>query len=72
VEAAGIEPQASSAGNTAVRSQSGAESGAVCERVESSAPPAAIDAGLVAVVQAWPYLPEAIRAGILAIVRASG
>ena len=31
----------------------------------------AIDAGLVAVIQVWPHLPEAIRAGILAMVRAS-
>jgi hypothetical protein len=31
---------------------------------------AQIDAGLVAVIQAWPRLPEAIRAGILAMIRA--
>ena len=30
-----------------------------------------IDVGLVVVIQAWPRLPEAIRKGILAMVRAT-
>jgi hypothetical protein len=30
-----------------------------------------IDVGLVVVIQAWPRLPEAIRAGVLALVGAS-
>ena len=32
---------------------------------------AQIDVALVVVIQAWPHLPEAIKAGILAMVRAS-
>jgi hypothetical protein len=32
---------------------------------------AQINAGLVVVIQAWPNLSEAIRAGILALVRAA-
>jgi hypothetical protein len=32
---------------------------------------APIDVGLVVVIQAWPHLPEAIRKGILAQVRAA-
>jgi hypothetical protein len=32
---------------------------------------APIDVGLVVVIQAWPHLPEAIRKGILALVRAA-
>ena len=32
---------------------------------------AQIDVALVVVIQAWPPLPEAIKAGILAMVRAS-
>lgn len=31
-----------------------------------------MDPGLVAVIDAWPALPEAIRAGILAMERAAG
>jgi hypothetical protein len=30
------------------------------------------DPGLIAVIKAWDRLPEAVRAGILAMVRASG
>ena len=52
--------------------QGGAESGAVCERGNNGPIDAAHNAGLLAVIQAWPCLPEAIRSGILAIVRASG
>ena len=63
-EAAGIEPLASSAGNNVLRSQRGAESGALGAW-------AASDSILAAVVDAWPSLSEGIKAGILAIVRAS-
>jgi hypothetical protein len=31
--------------------------------------PAQVDVGLVVVIQAWPHLPEAIKKGILAMVR---
>jgi hypothetical protein len=44
----------------------GAESGALGH--ESTA----IDPALKSLIDAWPTLPEAIRAGILAMVRAAG
>ncbi len=52
-------------GNTGVSDQSGAESGALGARE------ALIDPGLVAVVDAWPALPAAIKEGIVAMVRAA-
>ncbi len=45
---------------------SGAESGALDARKVESQP------DLAMVIEAWPNLPAAIRAGILAIVRAAG
>jgi len=75
-----LNPLAQAPGNLPFYHPHGAQSGAVgtpgqpdAEAVsECSAPdPAQIDAGLVIVIQAWPHLPEAIRAGILAIVRAT-
>jgi len=71
VEAAGIEPLAESSGKRPNSRKSGAESGAVCERDEGGARNAALDADLIAVIQIWPHLPKAIRAGILAIARAT-
>ena len=47
----------------------GPESGAECGALGAQG--AQGDAGLAAVVDAWPTLPEAIKAGILAIVRAA-
>jgi len=47
----------------AISSQSGAESGAL--DVQN----AEIDPRLVAIIDAWPALPEALKAGILAMVR---
>jgi hypothetical protein len=44
----------------------GAESGAVSARVALS------DPDLTAVVNAWPTLPDALKAGILAMIRATG
>jgi hypothetical protein len=55
----------------------GAQNGAVAARGQLNAEigpqggvsdEARIDVGLVVVIQAWPHLPEAIRAGILAMV----
>jgi hypothetical protein len=46
--------------------QGGANSGALAN--ESTA----IDHALAAIIDAWPTLPEAIRAGILAMIRAAG
>lgn len=66
MEAAGIEPGPKSSGNNGGDDQSGAESGALdAQKVDF--PP-----DLAAVVEAWPKLPEAIRAGILAMVQAAG
>ena len=48
------------------RDQPGAESGAVRAESQSYNP------DLAAVVTAWPTLPEAVTAGILALVQASG
>jgi hypothetical protein len=45
----------------------GAESGALANFARYDP---RIDVGLVTVIQAWPDLPEAIRKGILALVRA--
>jgi hypothetical protein len=48
--------------------QSG-EAGAAKSAVDRC-PPVPADADLAAVVEAWPVLPEPIRAGILAMVKA--
>jgi len=64
VEAAGIEPASKSSGNLGGGEQSGAECGALGARI------APIDPELAAVVDAWPGLPGAIRAAILAMIRA--
>jgi len=64
VEAAGIETPAKNEGKTGVSDQSGAECGALDAR-KADFPP-----GLAAVVEAWPTLPQAIRTGILAMIRA--
>jgi hypothetical protein len=61
VEAAGIEPSANFQGNPTIVALGGAKSGAL----------AATDPDLAALIDAWPTLPEAIRAGILALVRAA-
>jgi len=65
VEAAGIEPDPKSSGNSGGDDQSGAECGAL------DAKKADFDPDLAVVVEAWPKLPEAIRAGILAMIRAA-
>jgi hypothetical protein len=57
---------AENAGKTGVPLQSGAETGAL----DTEKPP--IDRDLAAVNEAWPTLPEAIKAGILAMIRATG
>lgn len=60
----GNEQSADSLGNSHGSGQGGAQSGALY------APKAPIDPDLAAVVDAWPVLPAAIKAGILAMVRA--
>jgi hypothetical protein len=59
---AGLEPSHDSHGNQHTTNQSGAKSGARIEHTESS------DPDLASVVAAWPDLPRAIKAGILAMV----
>lgn len=72
VAGTGFEPPRDFTRKSGYQPQGGAESGAVCEWAERGVQNiAAIDAGLVAVIQTWPNLPEAIRAGILAMVRAT-
>lgn len=62
----GIEPPTDSLPNTTFSPQGGAESGALTLGNLS------IDPALAALIDAWPKLPEAIRAGILAMIRAAG
>ncbi|HEX5102184.1 MAG TPA: hypothetical protein VFV87_00125 [Pirellulaceae bacterium] len=65
MEAAGIEHCPKSSANSGDGGQSGAECGALGTQ---NAP---LDPDLAAVVDAWPKLPEAIKAGILAMVTAA-
>jgi hypothetical protein len=62
VAAIGFEHPLDSFGKSTLSAQGGAESGAL----------ATIDPDLVFVLDAWPTLPEPIKAGILAMVRAAG
>jgi hypothetical protein len=62
----GLEPSANPDQKLTNSQQRGAISGA---QAPEKFP---IDPALVALIDAWPTLPEAIRAGILAIVRAAG
>lgn len=52
--------------NLHISFQSGAESGA---RDTDSSP---VDSDLTKIIHAWPDLPQAIRAGILAMIQAAG
>ena len=62
----GFELPQESPGNSTIANQSGAKSGALGAQNDP------IDAELAEVVQAWPGLPDALRAGILAMIRAAG
>lgn len=62
----GIEPHAHSPENTTNPNSGGAKSGALTPANPN------IDTSLAMVIDAWPTLPEALRAGILAMVRAAG
>ncbi|MBN2580954.1 MAG: hypothetical protein JXB10_18365 [Pirellulales bacterium] len=66
VEAAGIEPTLKTTEKQGDRSVRGAESGA------QNAENRPIDPDLGAIIDAWPKLPDPIKAGILAMVRAAG
>ena len=61
----GLELSQESTGNSSIASQSGAESGAL------GAQNGPFDADLGELAEAWPNLPKALRAGILAMVRAA-
>jgi hypothetical protein len=60
----GIEPHVDSQENSTNPAPGGARSGALATK--------AIDPALAALIDAWPTLPEAIRADILAMVKAAG
>jgi hypothetical protein len=62
----GLETPANSPQNSTNPAPGGAKSGAL----DAKTP--AIDPGLAVIIDAWPKVPEAIRAGILALVRAAG
>ena len=62
--ATGLEPVAYSPEKTRSGGGSGAESGA------ESGDPAPIDADLRRLIDAWPTLPDPVRAGIIAMVKA--
>ena len=62
----GIEPTTHSPENSTNPAPGSAESGAL-NRTKPN-----IDPALAAIIDAWPTLPEAIRAGILAMIRAAG
>ena len=59
----GREPPVKLSEKTPIASTGGAESGALQDETE------AVDPDLAAIAEAWPMLPEAIRAGIMAMVR---
>ena len=65
MEDRGIELPTKSSGKTWFADQSGVISDVVLARKADS------DPGLAAVVDAWPELPEAVRADILAMIRAA-
>jgi hypothetical protein len=66
VAGAGTELPPQNEVNFATGGESGAQSGA------PGAPNGPVNPDLVAVVEAWPSLPAALKAGILAMVRAAG
>jgi hypothetical protein len=65
----GCEHPADSAGKSGISQQGGTESGPLGGDLASIRQPA--DSDLAAVVEAWPDLPAAIRAGILAMIQAA-
>jgi hypothetical protein len=62
----GSELPLNSSGNEGFPDESGAESGALDAEIEPK------DPELGAIIDAWPTLPEALKAGILAMVRTVG
>ena len=72
----GFEHTAISAGNAGVSESGGIKSGNIGAGfgppTHSATPNLPTDPELAAVVAAWPDLPPAIRAGVLALVKAAG
>jgi len=70
---AGLEHPANPAGNTPVSESDGSKSGNIGAGFGPATPPVKpTDPELAAMVAAWPDLPPAIRAGVLALVKAAG
>lgn len=65
MQAAGIEPTSETRGKTSFSHQSGAESGEYDALLDQIAP------DLAMIFEAWPKLSEAIRAGIVAMIRSA-
>ena len=65
--ATGFEHPAENSGKTRVLAHSGAESGALS--VRDGVGLSSDDPDLRAVVEAWPNLPDTVKAGILAMIR---
>jgi len=72
----GLEQSRCSAGNAGVADTGGSKCGNKGAGFDASTPPATppkpTDPDLATVIAAWPSLPPAIRAGVLALVRAAG
>jgi len=66
MEAAGHEPPQEISGKDEDSPEGGAKSGAVGARAADSG---CADPALVVILDAWPSLPEPLKAGILAMVR---
>jgi len=65
VAEAGLEPICHSTGKTAISETDSAESGAVGARIDEIVP------DLQAILVSWPTLPEAVKAGIVAMIQAA-
>ena len=69
---AGLEQTHDSLANSPIPTPCGAESGAVAAEKPLSQPePVITDPTLAAVIVAWPTLPEPVKAGIVAMIRAT-
>ena len=69
VAATGLEHVAEMPGKQGIPAERGTESGTVGD--DSAGKPEPMDPELAAVVKAWAHLPEPIKAGILAMVKAA-
>ena len=61
----GLEHSKKLPGETQFSSTGGAESGALGDEIDP------IDSDLAALIEAWPTMPEGVRAGIVAMIRAA-